>query len=241
MAISGSNIYGYNNRALVSLSYFIPIFIILIGQIIKPNKFKIILIIYSIVIFTSYILILDKNVDYVKNRNNTVKKIISKFEYPYQKKNYLIYIDDYKYDDKFYNYLTFVNDNFDFRHQLPSLSNDAIMGTSVNLNKYCNKLYWDSHFNGYIIKWFNKNNNIFIVEEENQKLKFLKYENLNDVWQYLSQKFQCNTDNNITEKLSKSLGKKNNKNFVNDSYFLKIIIKIYNKYLSKYFSLKVDS
>ena len=82
------------------------------------------------------------------------------------------------------------------------------MGTSVNLNKYCNKLYWDSHFNGYIIKWFNKNNNIFIVEEENQKLKFLKYENLNDVWQYLSQKFQCNTDNNITEKLSKSLGKK---------------------------------
>ena len=75
MAISGSNIYGYNNRALVSISYIIPIFIILIEQIITPKKFKIILIIYIIIIFTSYILILEKNVDYVKNRNNTVKKL----------------------------------------------------------------------------------------------------------------------------------------------------------------------
>ena len=154
MAISGSNIYGYNNRALVSLSYIIPIFIILIGQVIKPKTFKNILIFYIILVFTNYILILDKNIDYVKNRNNTVEKIISNFKHSNQKKNYLIYIDDYKNDDKFYNYFTFVNDNFDFRHQLPSLSNDTLMGTSLNLNKYCNKVYWDSYFNEYIIKWF---------------------------------------------------------------------------------------
>ena len=114
MAISGSNIYGYNNRALVSISYIIPIFIILIEQIITPKKFKIILIIYIMIIFTSYILILEKNIDYVKNRNNSVEKIISNFEYKNQTKSYLIYIDDYKHDDKFYNYFTYVNDNFDF-------------------------------------------------------------------------------------------------------------------------------
>ena len=241
IAISGSNIYGYNNRALVSISYIIPIFIILIEQIITPKKFKIILIIYITIIFTSYILILDKHIDYVKNRNNSVEKIISNFEYKNQKKSYLIYIDDYKDDDKFYNYFTYVNDNFDFRYQLPSISKNTLMGTSVNIHEYCNRLYWDSHFNSYIIKWFNKNNNIFIVEDINQKLKFYKYENLDDVWQYLSKRFQCSTDNNIAENLNKSLGKKNNKNFVNNSYFLKIVIKIYNNYFSKYFSVKFDS
>ena len=97
------------------------------------------------------------------------------------------------------------------------------------------------HFNSYIIKWFNKNNNIFIVEDINQKLKFYKYENLDDVWQYLSKRFQCISDKDNTENLSKALEKKNNKNFVNNSYFLKIVIKIYNNYFSKYFSVKFDS
>ena len=98
-----------------------------------------------------------KTIDYVKNRNNSVEKIISNFEYKNQKKSYLIYIDDYKDDDKFYNYFTYVNDNFDFRHQLPSLSKNTLMGTSVNIHKYCNRLYWDSHFNSYIIWHFNFN------------------------------------------------------------------------------------
>ena len=235
LALSGTNIYGYNNRALISLSFILPLFLIIIGEVLKPKNSKILFFFYSLVVFTSFILILDKNVEYVKYRNLTVKKIISEYNENTDKKNYLLFIDHYGHKDRIYQKVTFINDNFDYRHLLEIESKNSLMGTSINKNKYCNKTFWDSYFKTYIEKWFNKNNNIYVLDPKNSDFKFNLFNDLNEVWLYLDENLKCETQTSSQENMNIYLKKKGNQNFINDSLLLKFGIKFYNKYLSKNF------
>ena len=99
LALSGTNIYGYNNRALISVSFILPLFLIIIGETLKPRNSKILYFFYILIVFTNYILILDKNVEYVKYRNSTIKTIISEYKGNTDKKNYVLFIDHYGHKD----------------------------------------------------------------------------------------------------------------------------------------------
>ena len=191
LALSGTNIYGYNNRALISVSFILPLFLIIIGETLKPRNSKILYFFYILIVFTNYILILDKNVEYVKYRNSTIKTIISEYKGNTDKKNYLLFIDHYGHKDRIYQKVTFINDNFDYRHLLEIESKGSLMGTSINNNKYCNKTFWDNYFKTYIKKWFNKNNNIYIVDPKNSDFKFNLFNDLNEVWLYLDKNLKC--------------------------------------------------
>ena len=235
LALSGTNVYGYNNRALVSVSFILPLLLIIIGEMLKPRNSKILFFFYSLIVFTNFILILDKNIEYVKYRNSTIKTIVSEYRGNTENKNYLLFIDHYGDKDKIYQKVTFINDNFDYRHLLKIESKSSLMGTSINNNKYCNKTFWDNYFKTYIEKWFNKNNNIYIIDPKNGDFKFNLFNDLNEVWLYLDKNLKCEVHTSIQENINIYLKKKGNQNFINDSLFLKLGIKFYNKYLSKYF------
>lgn len=235
LALSGTNIYGYNNRALVSVSFILPLFLIIIGEMLKPRNSKILFFFYSLIVFTNFILILDKNVKYVKYRNSTIKTIVSEYRGNTDRKNYLLFIDHHGDKDKIYQKVTFINDNFDYRHLLEIESKSSLMGTSINKNKYCNKTFWDNYFKTYVEKWFNKNNNIYIIDPKNSDFKFNLFNDLNEVWLYLDKNLKCEIQTSSQEKINIFLKKKGNQNFINDSLLLKFGVKFYYKYLSKYF------
>lgn len=235
LALSGTNIYGYNNRALISVSFILPLFLIIIGETLKPRNSKILYFFYILIVFTNYILILDKNVEYVKYRNSTIKTIISEYKGNTDKKNYVLFIDHYGHKDRIYQKVTFINDNFDYRHLLEIESKGSLMGTSINNNKYCNKTFWDNYFKTYVKKWFNKNNNIYIVDPKNSDFKFNLFNDLNEVWLYLDKNLKCEIQPSTQENINIYLKKKGNQNFINDSLLLKFGIKFYYKYLSKNF------
>ena len=236
LALSGSSIYGYNNRALVSLSFILPFIIIMFGLILRSIYFKILVFTYTVILFTNFIVVLNKNVEYVKNRNSNVENIIYNFKKNNNDINYLIFIDHYGVDDKIYNRVTYTNDNFDYRHLLKYKSKGNLFGTSINANKYCNKRYWDVYFSPYIDGWFNVNKSMYLIDSKEENTEFILFVDLNEIWRHLNKRFECGKKFKDQITINKKLGKFSNKNFINDSLFLNFIINFNNKVISRFFN-----
>lgn len=232
VAKSAINIYGINNRALVSLSFFIPLILIVLSNMKSPKYFFFIVLIYIILIITNYIPIQYNNITYLKERNISFKKIIQKINIDDGKgNNSFIYFDQFNKNSLF-NHTTYANDNFDFSNMTGfnhnSTQNDnSIWSANIRNSMFCNKAYWNLHFKKKIFDVIGLSKKIYFIEKSNNQYVLQEFNNYNLFKKFIEKKIICSSNTFYQDFINDKFNKISNKDFVNNSNLIKKAINIY--------------
>jgi hypothetical protein len=232
VAKSAINIYGINNRALVSLSFFIPLILILLSNMKSPKYFFIIILIYIFLIITNYIPIQYNNIIYVKERNTSFKKITQKINIDHGNgNNSFIYLDRFN-NNSLFNHTTYAKDNFDFSNMTGfnhynTQNDNSIWSANIRNSMFCNKAYWNLHFKKKIFDVIRLSKKIYFIEKSNNQYVLKEFNNYNLFKKFIEKKIICNSDLFYQDFINSKFNKISNKDFINNSNLIKKAIDIY--------------
>ena len=225
---SAMNLYGINNRALVSLSFFVPLFLIILFNYL-PKKYLIYLFFCFFIVITNYLPIQYNNIIYIKERNLSFKNLISESKKNLTHSIFLIHYDNFDTNDLF-KYTTYSDDNFDFQNMINFKetvykNKNNIIGVNFTNAMYCNKVFWKQHFEDRFYKNYDKK--IFFAQNIKNRVIFNKFENYNNFNSFIKNKISCKSKNKYKDFLNKKFNKSSNKDFINDSKFVMKILDFY--------------
>jgi len=227
---SAMNFYGINNRALVSLSFFFPFFLIILFNN-MPKRYFIILFFPFFIVITNYLPIQYNNIIYIKERNLSFQNLISESKKNFTHSIFLVFYDNFDSNNLF-KYTTYSDDNFDFQNMINFKetiykNKNNIEGGNFTKAMYCNKVFWKQHFDDRFHTKFNDKKKIIFAENIKNKIIFNKFENYNNFNNFIKNKIFCNNKNKYKDFLNNKFNKSSNKDFINNSKFVMKILDFY--------------
>ena len=238
LANTGVRVFGYNNRGLLAISYILPIFFLFIKKSpIKHKKIIKLLETFFLINFLVLILLTQYSyIEFIKFINKTTLNIVN-YENFNEKDNFVIYFDDDFVEKKpIVQYLTPINNTFQFGIKLNSLSKNTIDGLYLNSNIMCNNEYFVIYINPTILNNLQNDKSILLIAKKNGFINRYHLKS-NELTKKLNSIKNCSRDASKSNEFIKSFAKEKNlyeyKIIEYETVFVKFLIYIYKKYLHK--------
>ena len=233
IAKSAMNVYGINNRALVSLSFFIPLLLIFLSKTIDKKKYLMFIVVYFFIVVSNYLPIQFNNISYISERNKSLINIINELNKNSYEGKLFLYLDNTS-NNKLYEHTTFINDNFDFINMIgfkykKYIKGDNLWGANITKDIFCNKSFWNLHYRDQIIEKFKQTKSLIFIEKNSNNYVFKSFDDLKNFDYFINNKIICKNKNFYKDYLNKKFNKKSNKDFVKNSKFIKKNLDLYIK------------
>ena len=233
IAKSAMNVYGINNRALVSLSFFIPLLFVFLFKMINKKKYSMFIVLYFFIVISNYLPIQFNNINYISERNKSLRNIIDELNKNSYDEKLFLYLDKGSINE-LYEYTTFINNNFDFINMIgfkykKYFNGDNIWGANITENIFCNKSYWNLHYRDRIIERFKKTKSLIFIEKNSNNFTLKNFDDLNNFDYFINNKIICKNTNFYKSYLNEIFNKNSNKDFIINSKFIEKNLDLYIK------------
>ena len=233
IAKSAMNVYGINNRALVSLSFFIPLLFVFLFKMINKKKYSMFIVLYFFIVISNYLPIQFNNINYISERNKSLRNIIDELNKNSYDEKLFLYLDKGSINE-LYEYTTFINNNFDFINMIgfkykKYFNGDNIWGANITENIFCNKSYWNLHYRDRIIERFKKTKSLIFIEKNSNNFTLKNFDDLNNFYNFINNKIICKNTNFYKSYLNEIFNKNSNKDFIINSKFIEKNLDLYIK------------
>ena len=196
LAKTGIRVFGYNNRGLISISYLLPIFFLLIKKN-MTNHQKFIKILETFFLINFLVLILITQNSYIQFTTFIDKSVlnIANRDKLNNKNNNIIYFDDHFIKEyPLVQYLTPINNTFQFSIKKKLLTKNSKEGLYLNSSILCNSSYFMTYIKPTILNYYQNNDTILLI---------VKNENI--IRRYFLKKIELNKKLNILKNCSQNL------------------------------------
>ena len=211
LANTGVRVFGYNNRGLLAISYILPIFFLFIKK--SPIKYKKIIKLFETFFLINFLVLIlltqYSYIEFIKFINKTTLNIVN-YENFNEKDNFVIYFDDDFVEKKpIVQYLTPINNTFQFGIKLNSLSKNTIDGLYLNSNIMCNNEYFVIYINPTILNNLQNDKSILLITKKNGFINRYHLKS-NELTKKLKSIKNCSLDVSKSNEFIKSFAKEKN-------------------------------